>query len=181
MGYILEIIENLERSASSMGQVQQVSSGIVCILIGLVSWLAGLKLKRILVPLAVMAAAGLICYFLKGKNVNLSAVVAAVAFIIAIILQFILISDSVIWNWLLSFVFSVLGAVLFFTGLILLISYKGSDPAYLIRQRQNYYAAVFVLMVVFGAIVQVLLFTGVGKYVKSQPTDDIDKGNSQGE
>jgi len=181
MNSILEIIKRLENFAGSIGPVQLVISGIACLLFGLICWLAGLWLKRIFFPVAVMAGAVLVCYYLKVEDFKLTIIAAAAAFIITFILQFIFISDSMFWNLPLSLLFSVLGTILLFTGQILLLSFKGSKPVDSISQKQNFFAAVFAAMIAFGTVCQILFCSGGRKYLKNQPVDVKDKKQSQGE
>lgn len=62
--------------------------------------------------------------------------------------------------------FSFLGTVLIFAGMILLLLYKGAVPVRIISSKQSYYAIVFVVMVAFGTLEQLLLC----KHPKAGPT-----------
>jgi hypothetical protein len=181
MDPIVNIIENLESLALSFKPVLQVFLGLVCIVIGLVSWLAGLKLKRAYVPLTVMLIAALVCHYLTEKNMKITSVVAGITFIAFLFLQFVFVRETTFWNVLLSVVFSLLGTVLVFTGLIFLMTFEGSSPAAVIFDRPISFAAVFVSMVIFGIVLQVIVFAGAVGYLKNESADDMKNLNNQGE
>jgi hypothetical protein len=61
---------------------------------------------------------------------------------------------------------AVLGTVLIFSGMILLLLYKGNMPITTISQKYPYYAAVSGVMAAFGTFVQLLLGPKVGGRAK---------------
>lgn len=68
-----------------------------------------------------------------------------------------LICGVLLWRWNTALFFSVTGTMVVFLGMILLLSYKGTEPVSLIRSKPSISAAVFLAMAVFGTIVQLLL------------------------
>ncbi|HUT28896.1 MAG TPA: hypothetical protein VMX13_03805 [Sedimentisphaerales bacterium] len=62
-----------------------------------------------------------------------------------------------IWRFVSALACSILGTMLVFAGMILLLTYKGAEPLKSIAGRAPLYAAVFGVMVAFGAAVQLLL------------------------
>jgi len=59
--------------------------------------------------------------------------------------------------------FSTSGVLLIFTGMIMLLSYKGSSPAEHIQARERFFIAVFALMTIFGTLLQLLLYARAEK------------------
>ena len=56
-----------------------------------------------------------------------------------------------------SVIFAIIGAGLIFTGMIILLFYKGSEPITYIAERLYFYSLIFGAMAAFGAFVQLLL------------------------
>jgi hypothetical protein len=62
-----------------------------------------------------------------------------------------------IWRFVSALACSALGTILVFAGMILLLSYKGAAPLKHMEAKPLLYAAVFGVMVAFGAAIQLLL------------------------
>jgi hypothetical protein len=73
------------------------------------------------------------------------------------------------WRFTSSLFFSVLGTIVIFLGMILLLSYKGTEPISRICSKPFISAGIFLAMVAFGTIVQLLLCKGSKKEKKTKP------------
>jgi len=82
--------------------------------------------------------------------VHIWAIIAAPAVIF-------LICGMLLWRFTTALFFSVTGTMVVFLGMILLLSYKGTEPVSLIRSKPFIFAAVFLAMAAFGTIVQLLI------------------------
>ncbi len=63
---------------------------------------------------------------------------------------------------------ATLGTLLTFAGMILLLLYKGSVPISIICKKPLYYSVVFGVMVVFGAVVQLVLCPKLGRKTRGK-------------
>jgi len=61
-----------------------------------------------------------------------------------------------LWQLTSAFGYAALGTIFVFAGMILLLLYKGSAPVSAILQKQVFYSCVFIIMITFGTIVQLL-------------------------
>jgi hypothetical protein len=77
--------------------------------------------------------------------------------IIAAVATLLLVFGMFLWRLASALFFSVTGTMVIFLGMILLLSYKGTEPISHIRSNPFISAAIFFAMVGFGAIVQLLL------------------------
>jgi len=69
---------------------------------------------------------------------------------------------------------SVLGTMLIYAGMILLLLYKGSLPISSIYSKPTFYGAIFVTMIVFGTIEQLLLCKRVKREsIKRNPANKV--------
>ncbi|MCX5632167.1 MAG: hypothetical protein NTW93_00585 [Phycisphaerae bacterium] len=71
---------------------------------------------------------------------------------------------------------SALGSAVIFTGMIMLLFYKGSRPITYIADKPRFYAMAFGAMVIFGAIIQLILSPSVFARVSSAKPADKEKG-----
>ena len=69
---------------------------------------------------------------------------------------------------------AVLGTVLIFTGMILLLLYKGSVPISGVCNKPLFFAGVFGAMIAFGTVVQLLLCPRLEKSTKRKKGDESD-------
>lgn len=92
-----------------------------------------------------------------------------------------LICGVVLWRWTTAFFFSVLGTMVVFLGMILLLSYKGTEPVSHIRSKPLISAAVFLAMAAFGTIVQLLLFKSSKKQKITKIKPDKKKAKNKEE
>jgi hypothetical protein len=83
--------------------------------------------------------------------------------IIAAVAAVLLVCGIVLWRFTSALFFSVLGTMVIFLGMILLLSYKGTEPISHICSKPLISAAVFLAMAAFGTIVQLLLCKGSKK------------------
>lgn len=71
---------------------------------------------------------------------------------------------------------SLIGSAIIFTGMIILLFYKGSRPINYIAERPLFYAMVFAAMIIFGTVTQLILSPPAAKQIK---TDSPDKENGE--
>jgi hypothetical protein len=96
--------------------------------------------------------------------------------IIAAVAALFLVCGMFLWRLASALFFSVTGTVVIFLGMILLLSYKGTEPISHIRSNPFISAAIFFAMVGFGAIVQLLLY----KDKKKEKVAEIKAGGKKG-
>jgi uncharacterized protein YacL len=101
--------------------------------------------------------------------VQIWAIIAAPAVIL-------LVCGVVLWRWTTALFFSVMGTMVIFLGMILLLSYKGTEPVSHIRSKPFISAAIFLAMAAFGTIVQLLLC----KKSKKEKITKIKPGRKKG-
>lgn len=89
----------------------------------------------------------------------------------------ILVCGIILWRFTSALFFSVAGTMVIFLGTILLLSYKGTEPISHIRSKPFISAAVFLSMLAFGTIVQLLLCKGS----KEEKITKIKPGGKKGE
>jgi len=77
--------------------------------------------------------------------------------IIAVLAVIFLVAGFWLWRFASAFCYAALGTLLIFAGMILLLSYKGSEPISKIANRSAFYATVFITMIAFGTVEQLLL------------------------
>jgi hypothetical protein len=77
--------------------------------------------------------------------------------IMAVLALALLVVGFFLWQVAFALCCASLGTMLVFTGLILLLIYKGSAPISRVSDRASFYGLVFVAMVGFGTLVQLLL------------------------
>jgi hypothetical protein len=96
--------------------------------------------------------------------------------IIAAVAALFLVCGMFLWRLASALFFSVTGTVVIFLGMILLLSYKGTEPISHISSNPFISAAIFFAMVGFGAIVQLLLC----KDRKKEKVAEIKAGGKKG-
>ncbi len=84
------------------------------------------------------------------------AALAAVCFVAGIFL----------WRLSTAFCCATMGTMLIFTGMVLLLLYKGSEPITKIDSKAPFYAGVFVVMTAFGTVEQLLLYRSKSRHLK---------------
>ena len=77
--------------------------------------------------------------------------------IIAALVTIFIMGGLFLWRLTSALCCATLGTLLVFAGMILLLLYKGAEPISSISRRTLFYAAVFIAMIVFGTIEQLLL------------------------
>jgi len=77
--------------------------------------------------------------------------------IIAALVTIFIMGGFFLWRLTSALCCATLGTLLVFAGMILLLLYKGAEPISSISRRTLFYAAVFIAMIVFGTIEQLLL------------------------
>jgi len=77
--------------------------------------------------------------------------------IIAALVTIFIMGGLFLWRLTSALCCATLGTLLVFAGMILLLLYKGAAPISSISRRTLFYAAVFIVMIVFGTIEQLLL------------------------
>ena len=87
-----------------------------------------------------------------------------------------LVCGIVLWRWTTALFFSVLGTIVIFLGMILLLSYKGTEPVSHISSKPFISAAIFLAMAAFGTVIQLLLC----KKSKKEKMTKIKPGKKKG-
>lgn len=77
--------------------------------------------------------------------------------IIAVLSVIVIIAGFLLWRLTSALCYATLGTFLIFIGMILLLLYKGAMPASEIADKGSFYLMVFVAMVAFGTVEQLLL------------------------
>jgi len=103
--------------------------------------------------------------------------------IIAVSAIILILPGLIFWRLASSLFFSALGTLMIFTGMILLLLYKGTAPISRIADKNSFYAIVFIAMIAFGTLEQFLLCRNIrgqstrstGRLTARKPVD-----NSQG-
>ncbi len=158
---ILQIAEAVVKTAAGFENSELIGSGIALTFSGLVIWLAGLGMGRI----AAAATGGLLgficgCIFMGQTGLMLGAC-ALVGLVVILIVEQLLVTiigyNSFFNNLLGSVFYSCCGTAFIFTGIILLLLYKGTDSTAHIAARQSFYTILLFAMAVFGAIEQLVL------------------------
>ena len=92
-----------------------------------------------------------------------------------------IVCGALLWRWTTALFFSVTGTMVVFLGMILLLSYKGTEPVSLIRSKPSISAAVFLAMAAFGTIVQLLICKSPKKEKITKKKPDEKKGEDMEE
>jgi len=224
---MLEIAKILQTYAQNLSPEAQIAAGIIILILGLFLWLGGIGYTRILsitlgalfglaccylftehTPLEMLvsaAVAGVIAMLLEKAFITLitAALAAAFAFLILFQMQKVnldsglrttlsqlavqhwiiiagpavlaIIAGFYIWPLVRPMCSAALGTIFIFAGMILLLVFKGSAPAKIISEKSYFYSLVFVVMIAFGAFLQLILTTGLRKKPASQPKEEGQK------
>lgn len=156
MNNIIDFAKELESSAGQEKAILLIGPGIAAVIVGVVIWLAGSNFKKISFALIGLIAGALLGYFSTGNSINHAIGFAAAGAITFTIIALLLSGGSIFPRLLSALILSVFGTALVFAGLIMLLIYKGSLPVTYISEKQYFFAAVFVVMTVFGTIEQLL-------------------------
>jgi hypothetical protein len=143
------------------------------VLLGLVIWLAGLGIKKILLPIIGIFVGAIIGYLVSG-SIKIALIPAAIGLIVAIIVAAKITTQSVKGQLLWAFIFSLCGTITVFVAMILLLVYKGAEPIKAISRRPTLYIAFFAAMTLFGTIIQAFFCKRPKKQSK---TDEIADNN----
>jgi hypothetical protein len=84
---MLEIFQNFEQMAARLAPSVLIGSGAAAVLIGLVVWLGGLRLKKVLVAIVGAAGGGVLGFVVISPSVLAATISAAVAAVVAIIFE----------------------------------------------------------------------------------------------
>jgi len=74
---------------------------------------------------------------------------------------------------------SSLGSVIIFAGMVILLFYKVSKPVNYIAEKSHFYAMALTIMIVFGAIVQLVLSPSACVKAASDKPADENKGDKK--
>ena len=154
----------------------QVIAGIVLAVFGLCLWLGGTALGRISAVL-LGALIGFSAAFISTGQFAITTVFwtlvgcVALLFIGEIFIK-LLGRNSVSWNFISSIFYSFVGTAIIFSGMIILLKYKGTTPTDNIMQKREFYTVVFLAMFIFGMLEQLLLakISKADRTVKAIPT-----------
>jgi len=94
--------------------------------------------------------------------------------IIAVVAVIVIVAGFLLWRLTFAFSCAAVGTVLIFAGMILLLLYKGSASVSRISHSSSFYLIVFIAMIVFGTLEQLLLCKDVKRQSarKKQPGKD---------
>lgn len=171
---VLQAVQAVIKTAAGFENAELIGGGIALTFSGLVIWLAGLGIGRIAAA-ATGGLLGFICgYAFLGQTGLTLGVCALVGVVALIIIEQVAVTiagrDSFINNLLGSVFYSCCGTAFIFTGIILLLLYKGTDSTAHVAAGQSFYAVLLSAMVVFGTIEQLVLCPKVKKQtVKIKP------------
>jgi len=84
---MLEILQDFEQMAARFSPIVLIGPGLTAVIVGLFVWLGGLGFTRALVTVLGAVSGGICGFFIIGRNIMATAVLAVVAALIAIILQ----------------------------------------------------------------------------------------------
>lgn len=178
---MLETAQNFERTAGQFNAIILIGPGLICVLVGLFVWLGGLGFRRILAAVAGAVSGGICGFFMTGRNIMLTIILAIAAAVIAIVIERIytaIVGAGFFFRRLVpALCCAALGTILIFAGMILLLLHKGSMPVSYISSRQPFYAVVFAAMIAFGTIEQLLFCRCAGK--KSIAKKETSKGKQE--
>ncbi len=143
----------------------------ILVLLGLVIWLGGLGLRKILFPVIGILIGG-IAGFLITHNYIWALPSAVLGLIIASIIEWKFVSGSVKGQLFWAFIFSLSGTIMVCTGMIWLLTYKGAEPFQIINHNKLLYFSIFVGMVLFGTIIQSMFCKGPKKQLQTEENAD---------
>ena len=166
---MLTDVQNLEQVSQSSPIVFIILWIIV--LLGLVVWLGGLGLRKILFPVVGILTGG-IAGFIITHNFLWALLPAILGLIIASIIEWKLVSSSVKGQFFWSFIFSLSGTIMVCVGMIWLLAYKGAEPIKAINSNKGFYFCIFAGMTLFGAIIQSMFCKGPKKQLQTEEIAD---------
>ncbi|MCD4831863.1 MAG: hypothetical protein K8R02_08700 [Anaerohalosphaeraceae bacterium] len=129
-------------------------------------------------PMAVEITIEMARYFVENSKKGLTLCGSgsfACAGFAAIIMTVIAMATARLFISLMS---SAIGTTIIFVGMTMLLFYKGSAPITLISQRPTLYSVVFLVMIIFGAVVQLVLSPPSHKTIKTHKKNK-DKGKEK--
>jgi hypothetical protein len=100
--------------------------------------------------------------------------------IIAVLVVIFVVGEIYFWRLTTAVCCAILGTQLIFAGMILLLLYKGAEPISSINSRALFYLGVFIAMIVFGTIEQLLLCPWLESKVKRRREAKKDKQRREG-
>ena len=167
---MLANVQNIGQTVSQSSPIALLILWIV-VLLGLFIWLGGLGLRKILFPVIGILTGG-ITGFLLTNNFKWALLFAALCLIIAIIIEWKLISSSVKSRLFWAFLFSLCGTIMVCAGMILLLVYKGAYPIKTISEKPVLYISIFAAMTLFGTIIQSVFCKGSKKQLQKEENAD---------
>lgn len=171
-----EIITKFEQLVNQLQSTDFIALGLVFVLIGLIVWLGGLGFGKIFAGIIGAVCGGCCAFLIIGKNIQFIGLAALTGAIVFVILATLLTS-----NFFLARLFSALcsataGTLLIFTGMILLLTYKGAKPFEYIYNK-NFLMVLLLAMVAFGTVEQMLLCRKSQKKSVNKKEANEDKEN----
>jgi hypothetical protein len=162
--------QNLEQAVSQSSPIALLILWIV-VLLGLVIWLGGLGLRKILFPVIGILTGG-IAGFLLTNNFKWALLPAVLGLIIASVIEWKLVSGSVKGQLFWAFIFSLCGAIMVCAGMVILLTYKGAEPVKAVNENKALYFGIFAAMTLFGTIIQTLFCRGPKKQLQTEENAD---------
>jgi len=143
--------------------------------------LIAVMLERAFMILLAAAVAGTISFFIlaciynlsigNGLEETLQAMPVSSLAILGAVTAASVIGGIYFYNLTSAVSCAVLGTVLIFTGMVLLLIFKGAKPLSAISGKPVFYGAVFIAMVGFGSVEQLLLCRGERKRAKKKEVE----------
>ena len=99
--------------------------------------------------------------------------------IIAVLAVIVTVAGFWLWRLASALCCASLGALLIFVGMILLLLCKGSAPITKIADRTSFYAAIFIAMIAFGTLEQLLLCRREERKVRGEKRANRDKQGTE--
>lgn len=158
---IIQVVHAVIKTVAGFENPELIGSGIALTFSGLAIWLAGLGMGRIAAAVT-GGLLGFICgYAFLGQTGFMLILCASAGLVVLLIIEQTLVTiagyNSFINNLLGSVFYSCCGTAFIFTGIIILLLYKGTDSAAHIAARQSFYTILLFAMAVFGAVEQLVL------------------------
>ena len=171
-----EIITKFEQLANQLQSTDLVTLGLVFVLTGLIAWLGGFGFGKIFAGIIGAVCGGGSAFLIIGKNIQWIGLAAITGAIIFVILAALLTSSFFLARLFSALCSAAAGTLLIFTGMILLLTYKGTKPFEYIYNSQ-FLTAVLLAMVAFGTVEQMLLCRKSKKESANKKEVNEDKEN----
>ncbi|MCK4752995.1 MAG: hypothetical protein KAS75_06085 [Planctomycetes bacterium] len=177
---MLESLLNFEERAAFSDPVFLVVPGLGLAILGLFIWLGGFGFRKSLAAIIGGIGGSVGGYFITNQNTIMSLLLGMTAAIIAVIFEGALTKGSFWRRLLAALLCSVLGVAFIFTGMTLLLLYKGVTAISYISYQLPFYGSIFAAMAIFGIIVHLSLCQHTRKKIrKKKEADEIEEAKEK--